>query len=81
MIMAEIPAWNPTSFAGLMLSATAFGVLGICLLLAGFKLFDWITPKIDVQRELAENKNMAVAIVVASLILGVSILLARVIGA
>jgi putative membrane protein len=81
MIIAEIPAWNPTSLTGLMVSATAFGVLGICLLLAGFKLFDWITPKIDVQRELAENKNMAVAIVVASLILGVSILLSRVIGA
>jgi putative membrane protein len=50
-----------------------FGCLGLLLILLGFKLFDWITPRIDVQRELAEKNNIAVAIVCAAVILGMSI--------
>ncbi|MGH7132637.1 MAG: DUF350 domain-containing protein [Phycisphaerales bacterium] len=60
--------------------AIIFGVIGIVLLLVGFKLFDWITPKIDVQHELAEKGNIAVAIVVAAILLGLSIILTRVVG-
>lgn len=35
----------------------------------GYVAFDWVAPKLDVQKELAENRNIAVAIVVAALIL------------
>ncbi|MDB5357281.1 MAG: hypothetical protein JWN24_3734 [Phycisphaerales bacterium] len=62
------------------LSAIVFGVIGILLMLFGFKLFDWITPKMDIEKELAENHNIAVAIVIAATILGISIIVARIIG-
>ncbi|HWE94027.1 MAG TPA: DUF350 domain-containing protein [Tepidisphaeraceae bacterium] len=62
------------------LSAVVFGILGILLMLLGFKLFDWITPRMDVQKELAENHNIAVAIVIAATILGISIIIARIVA-
>lgn len=74
---------GPTVFDVMLhssLSAILFGVIGIVLLLVGFKLFDWITPKIDVQHELAEKGNVAVAIVVGAILIGLSIILTRVVG-
>jgi uncharacterized membrane protein YjfL (UPF0719 family) len=62
------------------LAALVYGLIGIVLLLAGYWLFDLITPKIDVQKELNE-KNLAVAIVVASLLLGIAFIVAHVVGA
>src|SRR5438477_4102079 len=45
--------------------AAVFGVMGMILMFLGFKIFDWMTPRIDVERELAEKGNIAVAIVCA----------------
>ncbi len=56
-----------------------FGCIGIILAVLGFKVFDWITPRIDIQRELAEKHNVAVAIVCASIILGVCYVIAQVV--
>lgn len=61
------------------LMAVIYGIVGIVLLILGYKLFDWITPKIHVQKELSE-KNTAVAIVVAALLLGVAYIVAHVVG-
>jgi putative membrane protein len=58
---------------GGFIGSLVFGLLGLLLILLGFKLFDWVTPRIDIQRELAEKSNIAVAIVCAAAILGVSI--------
>lgn len=52
-------------------STLVFGIIGILLAVLGFKVFDWITPKIHIQTELAEKHNLAVAIVCAAIILGV----------
>lgn len=57
-------------------SSVIYSLLGIALMLLAMKIFDWISPKIDVQTELAEKKNTAVAIVVAAVILGVSYVVA-----
>ena len=62
-----------------LISATAFGFLGLVLLLLGLKLFDWMTPKLDIEKELAE-KNMAVALVVTALFVSMGIILARTVG-
>lgn len=60
----------------LILSTLIFGVIGILLTVLGFKLFDWILPKVNVEVELAERHNIAVAIVMAAVILGISIVVA-----
>lgn len=55
-----------------LLNMALFGVLGIALMLLGYKAFEWITPHLDVERELADKANVAVAIVVAAVMLGVA---------
>lgn len=71
-------AWPPHTFGGEILSTAIFGLLGIVLTVFGFKVFDWLTPKINIERELAENRNIAVAIVIGAVIIGVSIVIAAV---
>lgn len=68
------------SFEHDIVYSLVFGCIGIALALLGFKLFDWITPKIDVQVELAEKQNVAVAIVCAGIIIGICLVIARAIG-
>jgi putative membrane protein len=62
-------------FGGLLITLLHGGV-GIILGALSFKIFDWITPKIQVETELAEKHNLAVAIVCASLILGICYIVA-----
>lgn len=59
-------------------ASAVFGLVGIVLLLLGYWLFDLITPRLDVQKELAE-KNVAVAIVVGALLLGIAYISAHVV--
>ena len=74
MIALDGNVWN-----GLMV-ASLFGLLGIVLLILGFKLFDWLMPKVDVEKELCAH-NMAVAVVMAAAILGISaVLVAAIMG-
>jgi putative membrane protein len=70
--------WPPHTFLGEVVSTVIFGLLGITLIVLGFKIFDWLCPKINVERELAEKHNIAVAIVIAAVIIGVSIVIASV---
>lgn len=62
-----------------LVASLVFGVLGIALALLGFKLFDWLTPRMDVEKELAEKQNVAVAIVAAAVILGICYVVAHVV--
>jgi putative membrane protein len=68
------------SFEHGLIWSVVFGVIGIALAVLGFKVFDWITPRIDVEKELAEKQNVAVAIVCGSMIIGICIIVARAIG-
>ena len=56
-----------------------YGLIGIVLTIAGYKIFDWITP-MDVEKELSERQNIAVAIVCASVILGIALVISSAIG-
>jgi putative membrane protein len=77
MLFAD--AWTTNSFEMSLLAATAFGLLGIALLALGFKVFEWITPKLNVEEELIKG-NTAVAIMVGALLLGISLIVVRAIG-
>jgi len=69
------PHFWETLFQGLI-GTLFFGGVGIVLGALSFKIFDWITPKINVEHELSEKHNVAVAIVCASLILGICYIVA-----
>jgi uncharacterized membrane protein YjfL (UPF0719 family) len=68
---------GPNLWPGTLL-AVVYGVIGILLLLLGYWLFDRIHPQIHLQKELNE-KNVAVAIVMAALLLGIAYIVAHVI--
>ena len=53
----QTPLWKA------LLDASLFGVLGIALLVVGYYIWEAITPYNN-RRELHENKNTAVAVVV-----------------
>ena len=77
ILLAE--QWNFEAMGASLLAAAAFGLLGIALLAFGFKVFEWITPKLNVEEELSKG-NVAVGIVVGAVALGLSLIILRAIG-
>jgi putative membrane protein len=72
----ELPAiWHPHSFGMALLATIVFGLVGIILALIGFKLFDLITP-FNLEKEMCENKNVAVGILCGAIVLGVCVIVA-----
>ncbi len=71
--------WTANTFELSLLAAAVFGLLGIALLALGFKVFEWITPKLKVEEELTKG-NVAVGIMVGALLLGISLIVVRAIG-
>ena len=67
--LAHVPLWR------MILEATIFGVTGIALLIVGYYIWELVTPY-NLRRELQENKNLAVAVVTASFIVGMAIVVA-----
>ena len=70
MTLAALTTWADLGRA--LLNMALFGGVGLALMLIGFKAFDLITPRMDIERELAEKHNIAVAIVIAAVLLGVA---------
>jgi putative membrane protein len=66
--MQPIPMWR------LLIDAAIFGIVGVVLLIVGYYLWELVTPY-NVRKEL-QDKNVAVAIVVAAFILGMAIVVA-----
>ncbi|MFC1852840.1 DUF350 domain-containing protein [candidate division CSSED10-310 bacterium] len=52
-----------------------YTIIGVILMGISFKLYDMITP-FDINKELEEDKNIAIGIVLASIILGIAIIIA-----
>lgn len=68
-VLAHAPLWR------MILDTTIFGVTGIVLLIVGYYIWELVTPY-NLRRELQENKNLAVAVVAASFVLGMAIVIA-----
>lgn len=75
-----LPEHYWSDLLGGLILTLVYGLVAIVLAVLGFKVFDWISPKIDIQRELAEKNNLAVAIVCAAVILGICYIVAVVAG-
>jgi putative membrane protein len=82
MVMVQLLAFANFDTAALvaLFWAVVFGLVGMILMLLGFKMFDWITPRIELERELAEKGNIAVAIVCAAVIIAMAIVIAAAIA-
>jgi hypothetical protein len=62
------------TWAGII-SSIVYGLLGLILLLIGYYVYELITPW-SVKEELTTHRNPAVAMVVASFILGMAVVIA-----
>ena len=71
LALVDFPA-----LGGPLLATVIYALVGILLMVLGFKVFDWITPRVDLQKELAEKHNIAVAIICGAVILGVACIVA-----
>lgn len=56
-----------------LVASVVFSIFGLVLFGVSFFIFDKLTPG-DLGREILEKQNMAAAIVVAALIIGISII-------
>jgi len=59
----------------MILDVTIFGVIGVVLLIVGYYIWELVTPY-NLRRELQDNKNLAVAVVAASFIVGMAVVIA-----
>lgn len=69
----------PPHLLGDFVSVAVFGLLAIFLVIVGFKLFDWATPRLSIEQALME-KNVAVAITISAVIIGVCIVIGCVVS-
>jgi len=56
-----------------------FGILGVVLSIAGYKLFDLIETKIDIADEIRKG-NVAAAILAGAFIIGICIVIGHAVG-
>ena len=63
---------------GLLLSVV-YGLVGILLLMIGYKIFEWITP-FSVNDALSKDQNRAVGIVVGAIFIAIAIIVAAALG-
>lgn len=71
-ILASIPH-ETQAVINALLATGAFGLLGLTLMLVGFKGFEFVTRRLDIEKQL-ESGNLAVGVVVAALLVGVSLI-------
>ncbi len=67
---ARPASWHPSGLGGAVLASVVFGLTGILLAVVGFKIFDLVTP-FNLEREMCENKNVAVGILCGAIVLGI----------
>ena len=58
-----------------LLASLAYGIAGIGLMVAAFKIFDWMTPG-DLGKEILEKGNLAAAILATGFLLAVALIVA-----
>lgn len=74
--MAEpTEGWHAKNLGEALGFTALFGLLGVFLVIAGFKIFDKIITRIDLEQEIQKG-NIAAAILSGAVILGLSIIIA-----
>lgn len=72
---AETPRQALAITWGNLVASVVYGVVGVLLLIGAYYLYELITPY-SVRKELIEDQNIALAIVVGAVILGMAIIIA-----
>ena len=75
----EGPMINFKVLAGLIIEGVVFSVVGLIVLMIGYKVFDWATPY-DLNRQIAEENNTAAGVAVAGVLIALGIIVAAAMG-
>ena len=59
-----------------LISALIFSAVGLLAFGVSYAIFDVLTPKVSVWKEICEKQNLAVAIFLASMVIGISMIIA-----
>ena len=66
-------AW--ASFSEGLVGSVVYSILGIVVLMVGFKIFDWITP-FSLNKEIEEKNNTAAGVIVAGIMIALGLIVA-----
>ena len=58
-----------------LVGSVIYSILGIVVLMAGFKIFDWITP-FSLNTEIEEKNNTAAGVIVAGIMIALGLIVA-----
>jgi putative membrane protein len=60
---------------GNVLSALIYSGIGLAIFVLGFVLLDLLTPQVHVWREISHEKNMALAIFLGAIVIGIALII------
>jgi len=75
----EVPMINFKVLGGFIIEGIVFSIVGLVILMIGYKVFDLATPY-DLNRQIAEENNTAAGIAVAGVLVSLGIIVAAAMG-
>ena len=76
---ADGPMVNFKILGGFIVEGIVFSIVGLIILMVGYKVFDMATPY-DLNRQIAEDNNVAAGIAVAGVLVSLGIIVAAAMG-
>ena len=76
---ADGPMVNFKVLGGFIVEGIVFSIVGLIILMVGYKVFDMATPY-DLNRQIAEENNVAAGIAVAGVLVSLGIIVAAAMG-
>ncbi len=75
----EVPMVDFKVLGGFIIEGIVFSIVGLIILMIGYKVFDMATPY-DLNRQIAEENNTAAGIAVAGVLISLGIIVAAAMG-
>ena len=76
---ADVPMIDFKVLGGFIVEGVVFSIVGLIILMVGYKVFDMATPY-DLNRQIAEENNTAAGIAVAGVLISLGIIVAAAMG-
>ena len=76
---ADVPMIDFKVLGGFIIEGIVFSIVGLVVLMVGYKVFDLSTPY-DLNRQIAEENNTAAGITVAGVLISLGIIVAAAMG-
>ena len=75
----DVPMIDFKVLGGFIIEGIVFSIVGLIILMVGYKVFDMATPY-DLNRQIAEENNTAAGIAVAGVLISLGIIVAAAMG-